>query len=255
MVGNSATSNDWVSFGRWRQLFSFLWVRYCASSLHHVTINKWYKMVDNDVSFRQRAVIEFLVKEEIPAAAIHYRLQRVYKDVCMGADSVRRWIKHFKDGNTSIQDQSRSCCPRTASTESTGVRLDWISGTWKTINAVYYVQTLLKLRRALGDKRPGRKVNTTTLDLTLLFCPWKKLRTWCGKFSLTLRTVLIWYPPLTISLVLWKISCEVNSKRRRRHSRQLCVKVFGQLERSSTVREYSNFQNGGKNLYREAGII
>ena len=26
------------------------------------------KMADNDMSFRQRAVIEFLVKEEIPAA-------------------------------------------------------------------------------------------------------------------------------------------------------------------------------------------
>jgi hypothetical protein len=33
-------------------------------------------MADNDMSFRQRAVIEFLVKEEIPAAEIHQRLQR-----------------------------------------------------------------------------------------------------------------------------------------------------------------------------------
>jgi hypothetical protein len=39
------------------------------------------------------------------------------------------------------------------------------------------------------------------------------------------------------------------------HSKQLCVKVFRQLERSSTAREYSNFQNGGKNEYREAGIM
>jgi len=30
--------------------------------------------------------------------------------------------------------------------------------TGKTINAARYVQTLLKLRRALRDKRPGRKV-------------------------------------------------------------------------------------------------
>ena len=36
------------------------------------------KMADNDMSFRQRAVIEFLVKEEIPAAEIHQRLQRAY---------------------------------------------------------------------------------------------------------------------------------------------------------------------------------
>ena len=47
-------------------------------------------MADNDVSFRQCAVIEFLVKEEIPAAAadIHHRLHCVYGDVCMGAS---RW--------------------------------------------------------------------------------------------------------------------------------------------------------------------
>jgi hypothetical protein len=52
-------------------------------------------MADNDVSFRRRAVIEFLVKEEIPAADIHHKLQRGYGDVCLGASSVRRWVKHF----------------------------------------------------------------------------------------------------------------------------------------------------------------
>ena len=57
-------------------------------------------MADNDMSFRQRAVIEFLVKEEIPAAEIHHRLQRAYGSACMGASSVRRWVKHFKDGKT-----------------------------------------------------------------------------------------------------------------------------------------------------------
>jgi hypothetical protein len=37
-------------------------------------------MANNYMSFRQRAVIEFLVKEEIPAAGIH---QRGYGSVCM----------------------------------------------------------------------------------------------------------------------------------------------------------------------------
>jgi len=81
-------------------------------------------MADNNVSFRQRAVTEFLVKEEIPATDIHHRLQRVYGDMCMGASSVRRWVKHFKDGNTSIQDQPRSGRPRTASTEPNKKRVD-----------------------------------------------------------------------------------------------------------------------------------
>jgi len=76
--------------------------------------------------FHQRAVIEFLVKREIPAANIHHRIQRAYGSVCMGASSVRRWVKHFKDWNTSIQDQPRSGRPRTASTEPNKKRVDEI---------------------------------------------------------------------------------------------------------------------------------
>ena len=68
------------------------------------------KMADNDMSFRQRAVIEFLVKEEIPAAEIQQRLHRACGSVCMGASSVRRWVKHFKDGKTgAIQKAVRQC--------------------------------------------------------------------------------------------------------------------------------------------------
>ena len=48
------------------------------------------KMVDNDMSFRQRAVIVFLVKEEIPAAEIYQRLQCAYGSVCLGASSVSK---------------------------------------------------------------------------------------------------------------------------------------------------------------------
>jgi hypothetical protein len=59
-------------------------------------------MADNNVSFRQRAVIEFFVKEEIPVTDIHHRLQRVYGYMCVGASSVRRRVKNFKDGNASI---------------------------------------------------------------------------------------------------------------------------------------------------------
>ena len=46
-----------------------------VNSLHHVTSITPNKMAENDMSFRQRAVIEFLVKEEILAAEIHQRLQ------------------------------------------------------------------------------------------------------------------------------------------------------------------------------------
>ena len=44
----------------------------------------------------------------------------------MGASCVRRWVKHFKDGNTSIQDKPHSGRPRTASTEPNKKRGDEI---------------------------------------------------------------------------------------------------------------------------------
>ena len=74
-------------------------------------------MADNDMSFRQRAVIEFLAKEEIPAAEIHQILQRAYGSVCMGASSVRRWVKHFKDGKTEAIQKAARQCLRMAGTE------------------------------------------------------------------------------------------------------------------------------------------
>ena len=74
-------------------------------------------MADNDMSFRQCAVIEFIVKEEIPAAEIHQRLQRDYGSVCMGASSVRRWVKHFKDGKTEAIQKAVRQCLRMARTE------------------------------------------------------------------------------------------------------------------------------------------
>jgi len=83
-------------------------------------------MADNEVSFRLRVVTEFLVKEEIPAADIRHRLQRVYGDVFMGTSSDGRWLRHFKDANTSIQDQPRSGRPRPASTEPNKKRFNGI---------------------------------------------------------------------------------------------------------------------------------
>ncbi|KAJ4429657.1 hypothetical protein ANN_21858 [Periplaneta americana] len=87
-----------------------------------------------------RAVIKFLVKEETSAVEIHLRLQRAYGDVCMGASSVRRWVKYFEDGNTSIQDEPHSGRPPTASMECNKER------------------TVLKLHHALREKRSGKKI-------------------------------------------------------------------------------------------------
>ena len=93
--------------------------------------------------FRQCAVIEFLVKEEIPAAEIHQRLQHGYGSVRMGASSVWRWVKHFKDGNTSIQDQPRSGRPQTVSTECNKERVDEITQDYRCMTVDTVARTLV----------------------------------------------------------------------------------------------------------------
>jgi hypothetical protein len=114
-------------------------------------------MADSNVSFRQRAVIDFLVKWKIPAADIHYGLQRVYGDVCIGASSVRRWVKHFKDGTRASKISLVAVTLEQPQLNPQGCILIEFLEPRKTINAAHYVQTLLKFRRALRDKRPGRK--------------------------------------------------------------------------------------------------
>ena len=111
------TAHEGECGGRWNQLLCYPWVSCDVSSLHHVTSITRNKMADNDMSFLQRAVTEFLVKEEIPSAEIHQRLQRAYGSVCMGACSVRRWVKHFKDGKTEAIQKAVRQCLRMAGTE------------------------------------------------------------------------------------------------------------------------------------------
>jgi transposase len=76
------------------------------------------------MSFRRSAVIEFLVKEGNSEEVIYERLRGVYGDVCMGTCSVRRWVKHFKDGNTDIANQPRCGPQRTAETERNKQNVD-----------------------------------------------------------------------------------------------------------------------------------
>jgi hypothetical protein len=50
-------------------------------------------MADEDVSFQQRAVIEFLVEEKIAATGIYAEFQLADEDTFMGASNVGRWVK------------------------------------------------------------------------------------------------------------------------------------------------------------------
>ena len=75
------TADEGECGGRWNQLLCYPWVSCDVNSLRHVTSITPNKMADNDISFRQRAVIEFLVKEEIPAAEIHQTSACLWKCV------------------------------------------------------------------------------------------------------------------------------------------------------------------------------
>jgi len=57
-----------------------------------------------DVRFKQRAVIEFLVTENVKSVDIHRCLLVVYENETLDVSSVRRWVlrvKGFKVGKDS----------------------------------------------------------------------------------------------------------------------------------------------------------
>jgi hypothetical protein len=164
----------------------------------YVPIMHWEKMALTDLSSHQRAVSEFLLKEENLAGVIYEQLRGVYGYVCMGTSSVRRWVKHFKDGNTDINAQPR--CERC-------ILVDFSEKKKRgggTINAGRYVQTLNKLRRALREKRhPStcqRQASYCTSDLAE-----EKKRT-AGNCSSIHLTVRILPPQTTTCSGPWKIT-------------------------------------------------
>lgn len=73
---------------------------------------------------KQRAVIEFLTKEGCRPSDIHRRLQNVYGDDTIDKSNVHRWMKKFKEGETSIEDKPRSGRPSTATTDTNRQRVD-----------------------------------------------------------------------------------------------------------------------------------
>ncbi len=72
-----------------------------------------------DNSLKQKAVIEFLMKEEISTREISDRLNKVYGESALSFWSVERWVAAFKGGRTNIIDKPRSGRPSSAVTETT----------------------------------------------------------------------------------------------------------------------------------------
>jgi histone-lysine N-methyltransferase SETMAR len=87
-------------FARWNQLSEFNMAAYA------------------DNSFKQKAVIEFLMKEGIATKEISDRLKTVYGEYALSYPSVRRWVADFKCGRTDIIDKPRSGRPLSAATDA-----------------------------------------------------------------------------------------------------------------------------------------
>jgi transposase len=128
----------------------------------HVPFIRCEKMAVTDM-FSQRSVIEFLVKDGNSTGIIYERLRGVYGDVCIGASSVRRWVKHFKDGNTDIANQPR-CDQRTAATERNKQKVDELIRQDRRIT-VREIAEQLGVGHCAVRRKPS-SFNMTSRDLT-----------------------------------------------------------------------------------------
>jgi transposase len=191
--------------------------------------------------------MSFLVKDGNSAGVIYERLRGVYGDVCMGTNSVRRWVKHFKDGNTNIADQPRCGGPRTSATERNKQKVDELIRQDRRITvretaaqlgvghlAVQEMMEILGYRKVCSRWVP-RLLTGTEEHKT------------AGNCSPIHPTVRIWLPQTTTCLGPWKITWEITITRLTRQSRKPCEAGSKDLERTSTAEEILRFCNAGRN--------
>ena len=77
-----------------------------------------------DDNFKQKAVIEFLLKEGIAAKEISDRLRNVYGESALSYRTVRKWVTEFKGDRSDIVDKPRSGRPSSAVTDANKQRVD-----------------------------------------------------------------------------------------------------------------------------------
>jgi histone-lysine N-methyltransferase SETMAR len=63
-----------------------------------------------------RAVIKFFVKEGLTPNEIHWKFIKVCGDSCPSFSTIKKWAAEFKRGRTSLEDDPRKECPKSATT-------------------------------------------------------------------------------------------------------------------------------------------
>jgi transposase len=61
-----------------------------------------------------RAVIKFLVKEGLTPNEIYSKFIEVYGDSSPSFSTIKKWAAEFKRGHTSLKDDPREGCPKSA---------------------------------------------------------------------------------------------------------------------------------------------
>jgi transposase len=82
----------------------------------------------------QRTVVRFLWAEGVKYAAVHRRMLTQYGAHTMHQRKIYEWIERFKDGRTSVTDESRPGHPSTSQTDQHIQRVDvlMIEDRWLT---------------------------------------------------------------------------------------------------------------------------
>jgi hypothetical protein len=163
----------------------------------------------------------------------------MYGDVCMGVSSVRRWAKHFKDGNTDVADQPRCGRPRTAATDRNKQKVDELTRQERRV-------TFREIAAQLGVghhtvlKHDNARPHTARLDI--VYNSEERLGT---ALPSTLQ-VRIWPPQTTTCSGPWKITWEVITMGLTQ-SRKPCEAGCEELERTYTAEASLRFCNADKN--------
>jgi histone-lysine N-methyltransferase SETMAR len=63
-----------------------------------------------------RAVIKFFVKEGLTPNEIHSKFIKVCGDSSLSFSTIKKWAAEFKRGHTSLEDDPREGCPKSATT-------------------------------------------------------------------------------------------------------------------------------------------